>query len=166
MIFRHPDCFFLVSGNADSGTSPLNAFDLALRNAGIEDVNLVRLSSILPPSCTLIEPMPLPPGALVPVAYAEIKSSVVGSEIAAAVAVAIPEDPDLPGLIMEYSAAAPIDKVADRVCEMVRAGMESRNREIKKIVSTSAGHVVETHGACFAGVVLWATRPPEVISLP
>jgi arginine decarboxylase len=38
-----------VSGGAGEGRTPLSAFDAALRAAGVENFNLVRLSSVIPP---------------------------------------------------------------------------------------------------------------------
>src|SRR5262249_30689843 len=58
-----------TAGNAEGGT-PLNAFDNALLAAGIGNINLVRISSIVPPG---VELLPLPrikPGAIVPTAFA------------------------------------------------------------------------------------------------
>lgn len=46
-----PKEFFVTSGEAISPISQLNAFDRALKNAGIEQCNLVPVSSILPPTC-------------------------------------------------------------------------------------------------------------------
>lgn len=38
-----------VSGGSGEGQTPLSAFDAALRAAGVENFNLVRLSSVIPP---------------------------------------------------------------------------------------------------------------------
>ncbi|UCG45025.1 MAG: pyruvoyl-dependent arginine decarboxylase [Candidatus Bathyarchaeota archaeon] len=46
-----PREFFVTSGEAFSSISQLNAFDHALKNARIEQCNLVPVSSILPPTC-------------------------------------------------------------------------------------------------------------------
>ena len=46
-----PKEFFITSGKATSPISELNAFDLALKKAGIAQCNLVPVSSILPPRC-------------------------------------------------------------------------------------------------------------------
>lgn len=158
MIFRHPDCFFLVQGHAE-GTTPLNAFDAALINAGVGDTNLVRLSSILPPHCEKIDPIKLPYGALIPIAYSKILGR-GGAVISAAVAVAVPTDPELPGLIMEYNAPASLEDVQAQVKQMAISGMALRNREIKEILITGATLTPENDGCCFAGVVLWTLRPP------
>jgi len=46
-----PKEFFITSGKGVDPVSELNAFDLALKNAGIAQCNLVPVSSILPPGC-------------------------------------------------------------------------------------------------------------------
>jgi len=46
-----PKEFFITSGKATSPVSELNAFDLALKKAGIAQCNLVPVSSILPHGC-------------------------------------------------------------------------------------------------------------------
>lgn len=154
MIFTQPTRYFIAAGHAE-GYSPLNAFDQALLEAGVGDTNLVRMSSILPPSCQRIEPIDLPYGALVPVAYADMVSSQPGEYIAAAVAIGVPADDSLPGLIMEHHGVGRLEDIEAQVREMAVQGMAWRNREIRDVVSIGAEHRVETHGAAFAGVVLW-----------
>ncbi|MDD3845347.1 MAG: arginine decarboxylase, pyruvoyl-dependent [Syntrophorhabdaceae bacterium] len=156
MIVKTPAKFFLVSGSSN-GFSLLNAFDGALLASGVGDTNLVRMSSILPPRCEEMKPRPaaLPQGALVPVAYASLTSDVPGEVISAAVAIGIPEDPNLAGLIMEYSARAEERVVVEQVKKMAEKGMEVRKRPIKEIMAISATHKVVAIGAVFAGVVLW-----------
>jgi arginine decarboxylase len=154
MIIQQPTHYFLVSGSAE-GYTPLNAFDQALLSAGVGDTNLVRMSSILPPSCQRIEAVPLPYGALVPVAYADMTSSKAGEWISAAVSVAIPVDPTLPGLIMEHHGTGRLEPCAALVREMAVQGMRYRNREIADVLVIGAEHQVTQHGAAFAGIVLW-----------
>ena len=50
-----PMYYFVVSGSALSPVSPLNAFDGALKEAGIHNLNLVKVSSILPRGVTHLE---------------------------------------------------------------------------------------------------------------
>ncbi len=156
MIIKTPTTFFLVSGSSE-GFSLLNAFDGALMASGVGDTNLVRMSSILPPGCVEVKPapVPMPQGALVPVAYASLYSDVPGEIISSAVAIGIPQDRSLAGLIMEYSAKAEEEIVVQQVKKMVEKGMEQRKRPIKEIMSISATYKVVTIGATFAGVVLW-----------
>ncbi len=60
-----PTKYFVVKGKGLSKTSPLMAFDNALRDAGISALNLVPVSSILPPDIEEEEPHTLPRGAVV-----------------------------------------------------------------------------------------------------
>lgn len=154
MIIKQPTHWYIVAGHAE-GFTELNAFDQALLDAGVGDTNLVRMSSILPPHCQRIEPVKLPYGALVPVAYADMTSSVAGQTIASAVAIGIPLDPNLPGLIMEHHGVGSLEEVEAQVREMAVRGMGYRNREIRDVVSIGCEHTVVEHGAAFAGVVLW-----------
>jgi arginine decarboxylase len=154
MMFKQPSRFSLVSGTAE-GFMPLNAFDQALLVAGVGDTNLVKMSSILPPGCQQMERISLPYGALVPVAYADQVYSEPGAVISAAVAIGIPADPSLPGLIMEHHGVGPLADTLATVREMAAQGMAYRNREIKEILSIGAEHTVQKHGAAFAAVVLW-----------
>jgi arginine decarboxylase len=62
--FIVPRGFFVVSGVAHEGSSELNAFDLALKDAGITECNLVEVSSILPPGSEEMDPVPIPRGAI------------------------------------------------------------------------------------------------------
>ena len=69
-----------AAGHAEGGTA-LNAFDNALLVAGIGNVNLIRVSSIVPPDVSFIELPKIKLGALVPTAYATITSDVPGETI-------------------------------------------------------------------------------------
>jgi len=154
MVIKTPSTYFLVRGHSE-GYMPLNAFDGALMNAGIGDLNLVRMSSILPPACRRIDPKRLPPGALIPTAYATLSSSVPGEIIAAGVAVAIPQDPSLSGLIMEYEAVGTSDEIERIVRRMAEEGMRSRERAIREIQSIAVQHEVKQNGSVLAALVLW-----------
>ncbi|MBI3007466.1 MAG: pyruvoyl-dependent arginine decarboxylase, partial [candidate division NC10 bacterium] len=70
-MLETPTCYALAVGAAE-GETELNAFDNALLQAGIGNVNLVRVSSIVPPKAAFCPEVALPPGALVPTAYATI----------------------------------------------------------------------------------------------
>jgi arginine decarboxylase len=160
VIIKTPTHYFLVSG-ASEGFTPLNAFDGALLRAGIGDTNLVKMSSIVPPHCQLISPVPLPPGSLVPTAYASITSDIPGEIIASAVAVALPENPDYPGLIMEYSAKGPKAEIEETVRQMAIEGMKVRGRVIKDLNSIAVEHRVQKVGVALAAVVLWEREELE-----
>ncbi len=59
-----PKEFFITSGKGVSKISELNAFDMALADAGISQCNLVEVSSILPKGCEEIEQTPIEPGTI------------------------------------------------------------------------------------------------------
>lgn len=154
MILKTPTQYFLVSG-ASEGYTPLNAFDGALLQAGIGNTNIVKMSSIVPPHCQLISPIALPPGALVPAAYACITSDIPGEIISAGVAVALPEDENQNGLIMEYSGKGAQHKIEEIVRNMAMEGMKLRGWEIKDLSSIAIEYKVKKIGAALAAVVLW-----------
>jgi arginine decarboxylase len=154
VIFKMPTRYFLASGASD-GYTPLNAFDGALLQAGIGNTNIVKMSSIVPPHCKLVAPIPLPPGALVPAAYAALTSDVPGEVISAGVAVALPEDENQNGLIMEYSAKGEQRKIEEIVRNMAVEGMKVRGWKIKDLKSIAIEHKIKKIGAVLATVVLW-----------
>ncbi len=59
-----PTRFFVTSGKGINKTSELNAFDLALLQAGIGDANLVSVSSVLPIGIRQIDRVPIARGAI------------------------------------------------------------------------------------------------------
>jgi len=154
VIFKMPTRYFLASGASD-GYTPLNAFDGALLQAGIGNTNIVKMSSIVPPHCKLVAPIPLPPGALVPAAYAALTSDVPGEIISAGIAVALPEDENQNGLIMEYSAKGEQRKIEEIVRNMAVEGMKVRGWKIKDLKSIAIEHKIKKIGAALAAVILW-----------
>lgn len=149
-----PNKYFFVSGAAE-GLTKLNSFDQALINADIGDTNLIRLSSIVPPASQEISPVKLPGGAFIPIAYASLTSDNPGEIISAAVAIGIPEEETLPGVIMEYSAARDSHFVEKFARDMVTEAFRYRNRKLKEIKSTVVSTTVEKIATAFAGIVLW-----------
>jgi len=154
MIFKTPTKYFLVSGASD-GYTPMNAFDGALFQAGIGNTNIIKMSSIVPPRCQRIPPIALPPGALVPAAYAVLISDVPGEIISAGIAVALPEDENQNGLIMEYSAKEERAKIEEIVRNMAVEGMKLRGWRIKDLQTVVSEYRVKKIGAVLAAVVLW-----------
>ena len=70
-------------------------------------------------------------------------------------ALALPEDPERPGLIMEYSSRGSQKEIEETVREMVKEGMKLRGWSIKGLNSTSVEHKVKKVGVALAAVVLW-----------
>lgn len=154
MVFARPDKYFLVAGYAE-GSTPLNAFDHALIKAGIGNTNLVRMSSILPPGAARIAPVVLPYGALIPAAYADETSDIVGTELAAAVACGVPDDPALPGVIMEHHLHGSEKLCREQVRQKVEEAFATRGYKLASVELASAAGVVQRVGSAVAAVVLW-----------
>jgi len=154
MMEKLPKHFFLVTG-ASEGKTPLNAFDRALLVAGIGNTNLIKISSIIPPGASKIDPIPIPAGVFLPVAYSTLDSNIPGEVISAAVAVALPDDPTLPGVIMEYSAHGRKEDAESVVTTMARDAMTYRGVSKINMFSAAREVKVQSQAAIFAAVVLW-----------
>jgi arginine decarboxylase len=132
---------------------PLVAFDRALIAAGISDINLIKLSSIVGPDLVKVDPFIIAPGALVGVAYARLESTIPGQRIASAVAVAHPQEIGRASIVMEHSAAATREEVEELVIEMARQALDSRGLTVARIESVAVEHVVQVAGSTIAAVV-------------
>jgi arginine decarboxylase len=142
-----------TSGGAE-GSTPLNAFDNALLAAGMGNVNLVKISSILPPGVDIVSLPRLTPGAIVPTAYAALTSEVPGEVISAAVGWALPDDPARNGVIMEYHDKATREEVERMVVHMLREAFRARGWTIGEMKVESVEHRVERTGCALAAVAL------------
>jgi arginine decarboxylase len=150
--FFLPTRYFLVVGHGDARW-PAVAFDQALTNAGVSNLNLVQLTSVLAPGLQRIEPLQLAFGGFVGVAYAKFVHSHVGTMIAAGIAIAHPEDRSQASIIMEFAGICSAKQAEQQAIEMARGALEARNLPIKRVESTCVEHTVSQTGCVFAGVV-------------
>lgn len=151
-VLPTPKKFTLVTGTG-RGESRLNAFDRALLQAGIGNLNLIKVSSILPPGSDLVEHLEIPPGSLTPVAYGALISDEEGGMIAASIAVGISENDY--GLIMEFSGKCSRQEAEARALAMVREGFSVRGLKLKASQVKAVEEKVQGHTCVFAGAVLW-----------
>jgi arginine decarboxylase len=142
-----------TAGHAEGGT-PLNAFDNALLAAGIGNINLVKVSSIVPPDVSVIELPKIKPGAIVPTAYAAMTSEVPGETIAAAVGYALPDDPAKNGVIMEFHGATTRGEAERAIRAMLDEAFAVRGEIIHEIRVFAAEHRVERIGCALAAITL------------
>ncbi|AEF95256.1 Pyruvoyl-dependent arginine decarboxylase [Desulfotomaculum nigrificans CO-1-SRB] len=147
-----PKKYFVTAASAE-GKSFLTAFDNALLKARIGNVNLLRVSSILPPGTQYDPGLVLPPGSLVPTAYGYIVSDVPGETISACVGVGISEDTF--GVIMEFSGKCSKEEAEKNIENMVKEAFATRGMELKEIKIASTEHKVEKIGCALAAVPLW-----------
>jgi arginine decarboxylase len=144
-----------AAGHAEGG-SPLNAFDNALLVAGIGNINLIRVSSIVPPDVSIIELPKLKPGALVPTAYAVMTSEIPGETIAAAVGYALPDDPGKNGVIMEFHGVGTRADAERAIEAMLDEAFRVRGETIHEQRVFAVDHTVERIGCAVAAIALLA----------
>lgn len=140
----------IVSGK-DEGPTKLNAFDNALSNAGIGDVNLIKVSSMLAGNTETCELPKLKPGAMVNCVLSEITSDNPGDEISAVVAVAIGHEL---GCVVETTGVnKKIDELISKAESMVKYMMEKRNVEINELKVEYSTTTVENIASVISSVV-------------
>jgi arginine decarboxylase len=140
----------LVSGSAE-GPSKLNSFDNALIEAGIGDVNLIKVSSMLEKG-TLLEPLPkLKAGAMVNCVLATITSDNPGDLISSTIAVAIGNNL---GCVVENSAINKSPELVKKEAEdMVKYMMEKRDEKINELLIEEVNHRVNDIGTVVASLI-------------
>ncbi|MBR0270392.1 MAG: arginine decarboxylase, pyruvoyl-dependent [Methanobrevibacter sp.] len=140
----------IVSGK-DEGPTKLNAFDNALSDAGIGDVNLIKVSSMLAGNAEIEELPELEAGSMVNCVLSEITSDHPGDVITAVVAVAIGDEL---GCVVETTG---INKnkndLIDEAEFMVTYMMEKRDVEINELIVEVATTTVDKIASVVASVV-------------
>lgn len=142
-----------TAGRAE-GSTPLNAFDNALLAAGIGNINLVKVTSIVPPDVDIVELPRIKPGALIPAAYAYATSRVPGEVISAAVGYALPVDRTRAGVIMEYHDRVPRAEAEQAIRRMLEEAFRVRGEAIRELSVFATEHRVERIGCAVAAVTL------------
>lgn len=121
-----PKKMFFTKGVGKS-KEKLTSFELALRNAGIAQFNLVRVSSIFPPHCKLISKneglKELKPGQIVYCVLSECSTNEPHRLIAASVGMAIPKDRSHYGYLSEHHSYGQKEDVAGDYAEDLAASM-------------------------------------------
>lgn len=151
-MWDKPNIVSLVKGSGE-GVTPLNAFDQALLDAGIGNLNLIKVSSILPAKVRLSSLPEIVAGTLVPTVYSTITSNVAGETISACVGAGFSNDTF--GLLYEYSHRGEAKTAEEVVQKMIEEGFKMRKIKIGKIILVSAEHRVERVGCVVAAAVLW-----------
>lgn len=149
-----PTKYALVAAWAE-GQTELTAFDKALLKAGVGNVNLVRLSSILPPHAEYQPEFELSPGVLLPIAYATMSSSTPGEVIAAAIAIGLAAS-DQFGVIMEFHGQCGEQEAREAVSRMVEEALAARGMPLNNVLIKSVSHCVQNGVGCvFVGVPMF-----------
>ena len=121
-----PQRLFLTKG-VGRHREKLQSFEMALRDAKIAQYNLVRVSSILPPSCKIIPRKKgvelLHPGEVVFCVLYDTATNEPHRLVAASVGMAIPKNADQHGYLSEHKSFGQTEKQAGDYTEDLAAEM-------------------------------------------
>jgi len=121
-----PQKLFLTKG-VGRHREKLSSFEMALRDAGIAQFNLVRVSSIYPPGCKLVKPeeglKELNAGQVVHVVISEAATNEPSRLMAASVGIAVPKDKDQFGYLSEHHSFGQTSRKAGDYAEDLAAEM-------------------------------------------
>jgi arginine decarboxylase len=125
-LFPLPTTFFLTTG-IGLHRERLTAFEFALRDADIEQQNLVSISSILPPGCAEVERAAgvatLRPGEITFCVLARSETNEPGRRVNAGIGLARPTDPKMYGYISEHHGFGMTKEQSGDYCEDLAATM-------------------------------------------
>lgn len=151
-MWERPGAASVVAGSGE-GRTELTAFDRALMDAGIANLNFLRVTSILPAGISVIPVPTFVPGTLTPAVYARIASHTPGERIAAAVGLGFSRGTY--GVIMEYEHTGTGENAEAIVRRMVEEAMAVRDLPADEIRVAVKEHVVQRIGCVIAAVVFW-----------
>jgi arginine decarboxylase len=121
-----PEFFFLTKG-VGKHKEQLQSFELALRDAGIQYCNLVNVSSIVPPGCTLVPREQglkmLQPGEITYVVQARSATNEPHRLLVSSIGVAIPSGKNQYGYLSEHHSLGQTDEAAGEYAEDLAATM-------------------------------------------
>ncbi|MFQ5815642.1 MAG: pyruvoyl-dependent arginine decarboxylase [Candidatus Hydrothermarchaeaceae archaeon] len=169
-----PQKIFFTKG-VGRNKEKLQSFESALRDAGIEKYNLVRVSSILPPNCEIIPReaglKKLRPGQILYCILSENASNEPSRLIAASVGCAIPAAEGQYGYLSEHHSFGESENKAGDYAEDLAASMlattlgvefdVNKNYDERKEVWKMSGKIVRTTNITQSAIVgedgLWTT---------
>jgi arginine decarboxylase len=129
-----PKYFFLTKG-VGKHKERLQSFELALKDAGIQQCNIVEVSSIVPPRCKRISKEKglkmLEPGEITFVVMAKNATCEPHRLIAASIGVAIPTGKKSYGYLAEHHSFGETDEVAGDYAEDLAATMLATTMGVK-----------------------------------
>lgn len=121
-----PKLVFLTKGTGKH-RDRLYSFEMALRKAGIEKYNLVKVSSILPPGCRIISKNDgismLRPGEIVHCVLSENSTNKPNRLLAASIGMAMPMDENQHGYFVEHHSFGETEEVAGGYAEGLAVNM-------------------------------------------
>ena len=177
-----PNEAFLTKG-VGKHKEKLQSFEMALRNAGIAHVNLVRVSSIFPPHCKLISKASgikkLKPGAITYCVMSDTATNEPHRLLAASVGIALPKERSHYGYLSEHHSYGQREAAAGDYSEDLAASMlatilgvefnPDQSWNEKKEIWKISGQIVRTRNVTQSAVGdkggLWTTVVAAAIFL-
>ncbi len=158
MMWKVPHRVIISSGSAES-TTPANAFDKALLVAEIGNLNLIKVSSIVPPGAEVlrlkdIQSLRITSGTLVPAIYTYVTSDTAGQRIASVIAIGKPRRKSDNGMIFEVSLFGDFTTARSVVESMVKEAFEVRNLKLNSLIVEGSEAVVESGVVCVVAAAL------------
>jgi arginine decarboxylase len=163
-MWEVPQEVWLTSGVGE-GSTRLNSFDKALFDAGIGNLNLMKVTSILPARAKIVDlrqsgaQVDIPFGCLVPTVYTTVSSEMPGQKIACGLVLAVPDDRNINGVIFEVSMVGTREEVSHILDGMAEEAMKLRKMRGFKVVKSISECTVEEKG--IASVVSAALLIPR-----
>lgn len=156
-----PEKIFLTKG-VGTHKERLASFELALREAGIASCNLVYVSSIVPPNCTILSKNEgvelLKPGQILFCVMSRIDTNEPNRLMAAAIGMALPYDKTVYGYLSEHKSYGQTQEKAGDYAEDLAASMLASTLgvpfdvdnawDIKQEIWNISGKKVTTRNIC------------------
>ncbi|MFH1541745.1 MAG: arginine decarboxylase, pyruvoyl-dependent [bacterium] len=121
-----PNKVFLTKG-VGRHKEKLSSFEMALRDAGIQAVNYVHVSSIFPPGCKVVSKEQglkhVKPGSITFIVMARNQTEEAHRLISSSIGMAIPADSSSYGYLSEHSACGKTDEECGEYAEDIAAQM-------------------------------------------
>ena len=156
-----PEKIFLTKG-VGTHKERLASFELALREAGIASCNLVYVSSIVPPNCTLLSKNEgaelLKPGQILFCVMSRIDTNEPNRLMAAAIGMALPYEKTVYGYLSEHKSYGQTQEKAGDYAEDLAASM-LRRRLVYRLTLITPGTSSKRYGTYLA-----RRSPPETFA--
>ena len=169
-----PKKVFFTKG-AGKHKEKLQSLELALRKAGIEKCNLVKVSSIFPPNCKIVSREQgvkhIKPGQIVFCVMSINSTNEPNRMISASVGLAVPAEPNHYGYLSEHHAYGETDEKSGDYAEDLAASMlastlgiefdPEKNYDERKEIFRMSGKIVKTRNTTQSAIGdkrgLWST---------
>ncbi|KKL53862.1 hypothetical protein LCGC14_2271160, partial [marine sediment metagenome] len=153
----------------------LQSLELALRKAGIEKCNLVRVSSIFPPNCKIMSRAQgikhIKPGQIVFCVMSVNSTNEPNRMISTSIGLAVPAEPNHYGYLSEHHAYGETDEKSGDYAEDLAASMlastlgiefdPEKNYDERKEIFRMSGKIVKTRNTTQSAIGdkrgLWST---------